>query len=615
MPKQFSRTLAALLLAALLAGATPHVGAYAAAHATQQQRERRVGTTAQPRPTPSPRTTPTPARATPSVTTPAATPTPAATHAPSTATTPALRSAGPQTLDELRLRVRELIARPEFASSMLAVKIASLDTGRVIYEENANKWLQPASNLKLYTIAAALDRLSPDFRFVTSVYAPARPDASGTVRGDLIVYGRGDPTYAKRFNALGADATAARVGSSGVAASAEGVSGVSGFATPAGNGASSPSSPRPDAEYFKAIDELASRIAAAGVRRVEGDLVGDESYFAGDALAPGWEWDDLQWWYGAEVSALSVNDNSVDLTVSPGARAGEPCRITLGPATGYVTVVDRTRTTPRGTPRDLVVHRPLGTNTLEISGGMPVDDRPFTGSVAVARPALFFVTLLREALERQGVRFTGRTRTVDARERATAALPVSSLVELATRQSPPLSVVAAQAMKPSQNLYTELILRALGKTAATDARRKTDEAGVEAVRAFLRGAGIDDGKVQMVDGSGLSQRNLVTAETTLQLLIHMNRHRYAAVFRDTLPVAGVDGTLRNRMKGTPAQANARAKTGTLSSATSLSGYVTSAAGERLVFSLMINHPPRERDPRAAFTDAITILLASFAGRS
>ncbi|HYN85433.1 MAG TPA: D-alanyl-D-alanine carboxypeptidase/D-alanyl-D-alanine-endopeptidase [Pyrinomonadaceae bacterium] len=611
MPKNFSGTLNALLLIALLTGATPHVDAVAPA--AQQQRERRVGATA-PRPTPTPRAAP--ARTTPSVTTPSATPTPAATPSTQPAATPSLRSAGPQTLDELRLRVRELLARPEFASSMLAVKVASLDTGRVLFEENANKWLQPASNLKLYTIAAALDRLSPEFRFVTSVYAPARPDASGTVRGDLIVYGRGDPTYAKRFNSLGTDATdaaAARANGSTTATTDEGVTGASGFATPAGSGAAS--SARPDAEYFKAIDELASRVASAGVRRVEGDLVGDESYFAGDALAPGWEWDDLQWWYGAEVSALSVNDNSVDLTVRPGARAGEPCRITLGPATSYVTVVDRTRTTPRGTPRDLVVHRPLGTNTLEISGGMPVDDRPFTGSVAVARPALFFVTLLREALERQGVRVAGRTRTVDARERAAAALPVSSLVELATRQSPPLSVVAAQAMKPSQNLYTELILRALGKTAATDARRKTDEAGVDAVKAFLRGAGIDDGKVQMVDGSGLSQRNLVTAETTLQLLVHMNRHRYAAVFRDTLPVAGVDGTLRNRMKGTPAQANARAKTGTLSSSTTLSGYVTSAAGERLVFSLMINHPPRERDPRSAFTDAITILLASFAGRS
>ncbi len=171
-------------------------------------------------------------------------------------------------------------------------------------------------------------------------------------------------------------------------------------------------------------------------------------------------------------------------------------------------------------------------------------------------------------------------------------------------------------MKPSQNLYTELILRALGKMVGTDARRTSDEAGIEAVKAFARNAGIDPGKLIMLDGSGLSRGNLVTAATTLELLVYMSRHRYSTAFRDALPVAGVDGTLRNRMKGTLAQGNTRAKTGTLSSATSLSGYVLSAAGERLVFSLMINNPPREGEASpTSFTDAIAVLLASFAGRS
>jgi D-alanyl-D-alanine carboxypeptidase/D-alanyl-D-alanine-endopeptidase (penicillin-binding protein 4) len=454
------------------------------------------------------------------------------------------------------------------------VKGASLDTGRVLYEENANKWMQPASNMKLYTVAAALDRFGPDYRFVTSVYAPARPDTSGTVKGDLVVYGRGDPTYATRFG-------------------------------PEGN-----------TDYYRAMNELAANIAAAGLRRVEGDLVGDESYFVGGPLAPGWEWDDLQWWYGAEVSALSVNDNSVDLSVSPGARAGDPCRITLGPATSYVTVVDRTRTTPRGTPRDLVVHRPLGTNTLEISGGMPVDDRAFTGSVAVARPALFFVTLLRDALERQGVRFTGRTRTIDARERATSALPVSSLVELTTRQSPPLSVVAAQAMKPSQNLYTELILRTLGKQfPATDPKLTSAQAGTSVVRAFLNEAGVANSHLSLVDGSGLARQNLITAEATVQLLVYMSQHRHAGVWRDAQPVAGVDGTLRGRMRGTVAAGNLRAKTGTLSNVSGLSGYVTSASGERLAFSMLVNHYPDDQPPRQNLMDAIAVLLASFEGKT
>jgi D-alanyl-D-alanine carboxypeptidase/D-alanyl-D-alanine-endopeptidase (penicillin-binding protein 4) len=565
-----SSLVSTLLLVALLLCATP----LRARPVPTSQRERRVTTTTPPAPAPTPaRQTQTPTRSTPTPT-PTATPTPAPSATP-TPVAPQPTTAPPQTLEELRARIREILAKPEFAASRLAVKIASLDTGRVVFEQDAGKWMQPASNLKLYTVAAALDRLTPDFRFITSVYAPTRPDSSGTVRGDLVVYGRGDPSYATRFN------------------------------------------PEGDADYFRAIDELAAEIARAGVRRVEGGLVGDESYFTGPALSPGWEWDDLQWWYGAEVSALSVNDNSVDLSVKPGASIGSPARITVGPATTLVTIVDRTTTTERGTTRELSVNRPLGQNTIEVRGRLPIDYQGYTASVAVSRPAMLFASMLRASLERRGVVFTGQTRTIDAqaREDGQQPLQVSSLVEIATRKSPPLSIIAAQTLKPSQNLYAELILRALGKATAADPKLTSEDAGAEAVRNFLKQAGIDSSGLVMLDGSGLSRANLVNAETTLQLLTYMNRHRFGTMFREALPIAGLDGTLRNRMKGTPAQGNVRAKTGTLGTATSLSGYVLSAAGERLVFSLMINNPPRDADPRNGFTDAIAVLLASFTGRS
>jgi D-alanyl-D-alanine carboxypeptidase/D-alanyl-D-alanine-endopeptidase (penicillin-binding protein 4) len=170
-------------------------------------------------------------------------------------------------------------------------------------------------------------------------------------------------------------------------------------------------------------------------------------------------------------------------------------------------------------------------------------------------------------------------------------------------------------MKPSQNLYTELTLRALGKATATEAKLAEDEAGIKAVRDFIERAGVGRDKLVMLDGSGLSRANLVTADSTVQLLIHMSRHRHAAVFRDALPVAGIDGTLRNRMKNTAAAGNVRAKTGTLGTSTTLSGYVLSAGGERLAFSIMVNNPPRESDARALFTEPVAILLASFAGHS
>jgi len=593
-----SRSVALSLLLTLSFGAL--APALNAQQQQQQQRERRVSTSpsapvtqAKPTPTPAPnvKPTPIPAPAAQTTTSPPRPPASAGTPSPSVVATPAVQPSAalrpaPLTLEELRARIRETINQAQFAPSHLAVKIVSLDTGRTLYEENAKRWLQPASNMKLYTVAAALDQFSPDYRFTTSMYVPSRPDAAGTVRGDLIVYGRGDPTFATRFN----------------------------------DGAS---------DYYKAVDELASRVVAAGVRRVEGDLIGDESYFTGGPLAPGWEWDDLQWYYGAEVSALSINDNAVDLFVKPGGRVGDSCTVTIGPATPLVTIVNRTTTEPSGARRELTVYRPLGENVIEVGGSMSLDDTGYTASVAVARPAMMFASMLRTSLERQGVRITGRTRTVDARARQSSApaaqspvalspvppLPITSLVEIANRQSPPLSVIAAQTLKPSQNLYTELILRALGKATSTDPRQASDEAGIAAVKKFLSGAGIDPNKVVMIDGSGLSRGNLVTVETTLDLLTFMSRHRYASVFRDAQPIAGVDGTLRTRMRNTPAAGNARAKTGTLTSATSLSGYVTSAAGERLVFSLMINNPPTDGNPRADFTDAITVLLASFAGRS
>jgi D-alanyl-D-alanine carboxypeptidase/D-alanyl-D-alanine-endopeptidase (penicillin-binding protein 4) len=182
-------------------------------------------------------------------------------------------------------------------------------------------------------------------------------------------------------------------------------------------------------------------------------------------------------------------------------------------------------------------------------------------------------------------------------------------------------VIASQTLKPSQNLYTELLLRTLGKSVAPNGtvsspERTSADDGIEAVKTFLRGAGIEPrGQVVQADGSGLSRHNYITASGTMQLLTYMSTHRYASVFRDALPIAGVDGTLKNRMKGTPAASNLRAKTGTINGVASLSGYVTSATGERLVFSIILNNYPEESSSRRSFIDTIAVLLASFAGRS
>src|SRR5215813_6264423 len=298
---------------------------------------------------------------------PAASPTPAASPAPVSESTPtASRTASTtRTLADLQTRIAEILRKPELAPAMVAVKIVSLDTGRVLFEENAHKLMRPASNMKLYTVATALDRLSPDFRFNTSVYAFAKPDAAGVVRGGLTIYGRGDPSIAARFN----------------------------------NG-----------DYLKGVDDLAARIAAAGVKRVEGDLVGDETYFVGPKYGSGWEWEDLTWYYGAEVTPLTINDNALDLFIKPGAEVGQPAVITTGPPDPLLTITNRITTSAKGIRRNISIHRGLGENTITITGSIPVDDGGYTGGIGISHPALLFVYLLRSSLSQKGVVITGKSR-------------------------------------------------------------------------------------------------------------------------------------------------------------------------------------------------------------
>ncbi len=512
---------------------------------------------------------------------------PAAQPSPSPTPTPAKTFAPGKSVAELQQKIAAVLAKPELSSAMVGIKVVSLDTGKVIFEENEDKLLRPASNMKLYTVAAALDRLSPDYRFTTSVYAPKRPDSSGVIKGDLTIFGRGDPSLAARFN----------------------------------NG-----------DYFKGINALADKIVAAGVKKVDGDLVGDESYFVGPRYGSGWAWEDLTWYYGAEVTPLTINDNALDLFVKPGSGVGKPAVITTGPPDPLLQIVNRVTTAPAGTRREISISRGLGEDMIVISGKIAVDDKGYSGGIGISHPAMLFVYLLRSALAQKGVVIKGKSRTVDLQTKEISATrpPLyaatggsdSPPIEIAMLQSPPLSLIAAQTLKPSQNLYTELILRTLGQVAPVPSTttpppsgQTSEDLGILVVQDFLKSVGLRPESLVLNDGSGLSRNDMITAEASVQLLTYMSRHRYAKVFYDGLPIAGVDGTLRSRFKNTPAENNLRAKTGSLSSAASLGGYVTTAAGEKLVFSIMVNNYPSDVEPRAMCIDPIAVLLASFTGRT
>ena len=334
-------------------------------------------------------------------------------------------------------------------------------------------------------------------------------------------------------------------------------------------------------------------MAASGVRRIEGDLVGDESYFKGPPLGSGWEWDDLQWYYGAEVSALTINDNSLDLMVKPAERAGLPCRVSTGPPTSFVTIMNRTQTVAKGGEARVVVYRPVGENIIYVSGRLPVGDKGYNGAVAVHNPAGLFVAMFKDALARRGIAVTGRARTIDWKYREVTPIDFTKLVELGSIQSLPVKDIVRETMKPSQNLYAQLLLLQVGANPPAGVLpppdQTTEKAGIEGMNRFLQTVGINPGEVVLEEGSGLSRKDLITPAATTELLRFMSRHRHGESFRDSLPIAGVDGTLRNRMKNTMASGNVRAKTGSLSYVNTLSGYVNTPSGERLAFSILLNN--------------------------
>ena len=476
------------------------------------------------------------------------------------------------TLAELQTRLSEHLGRPRFAAALWGVKIVSLDSGKTLFEHNAGKLLKPASNAKLFTGALALDRLGPEYRIKTSFYAVARPGSDGTLHGDLIVYGRGDPSFAARFNG---------------------------------------------GDYGKSLEPLVAALIAAGVKRVEGDLIGDESYFRGPPFGSSWTWDDLQEYYGAEVSALTQEDNVVDLLIKPGAKAGAPCLIMTQPDTDFLSYINRTRTADRGGQPTITLYRPPGANVVYVSGRLPVGTN-HTAAASVHNPALWFVTRLKQALKQRAITVSEKPRAISWLDREEHPVDVTKLVEIGSAESRPLPEIIGKMMKPSQNLYAQLLLLQVGARSQKqeDRSQTTEQAGLAELQRFAAKAGIQRGELLFDEGSGLSRRSLVTPNAIVGLLRFMGRHRQAELYREALPIAGVDGSLRSRMIGTAAERNVRAKTGTMGGVNSLSGYVTTAAGERLAFSLMLN--AYDEDGKSSVKrdiDSIAVMLAEFKGRS
>lgn len=426
------------------------------------------------------------------------------------------------------------------------IHVLKLSTNQTLYEKCANCYFLPASNTKLYSTAFALSRLGRDHRFRTVVAADEAPGANGVLRGSLRVIGSGDPTFSRRAYPY--------------------------------------SRHSPILPNITALEDLADQIAATGLTRVEGDLIGDDTAWAWEPSPDGWSHDDFTWDYGAPISALSLNDNVINLLIRPGA-IGQAARLTFTPALEYFTVDNRIETVAAG-PRDIRVLRMTGSRQLLLTGRMPLGS-PWQADLAVDDPAQYFAEALKHALEQRGITFSGRA---VARHRSPAhpVFPQPPAHILTQRVSPPVAEILTIVNKVSQNQVAEIMMRAAG--------------GVEAMRQWLAAsAGISRSEFRFEDGSGLSRLTQTTPRASTQLLARMANNED---FLATLPIGGIDGSLARR-----ALPRVKAKTGGMTGVNTLSGYIDSRRHGRLAFSIMVNNDPNYYAATSAYIDRVVMLLS------
>ncbi len=425
---------------------------------------------------------------------------------------------------------------------------------------NGGKLLLPASNMKVLTLAAAADRLGWDFSFETRLVGTGVV-AGGVLQGDLVVVGSGDPS----------------------------IDDWEGAAT-------------------RLFQGWADTLKASGIRTISGRIVGDDDSFDDQLWGAGWAWDDLDRSFATGVGALQFNENTAQIRALPGIRLGAPASVTVGPAGSGLVLRNLMTTAGSQTAASMAVRRRLDSPTLELRGAIPLGSLPIVRNVAVTNPTMYFVTELRDGLIKSGVDVLGAAVDIDdiadPPSRATGTV-------LVTHRSPPLSELAVTMMRLSQNLYAETLLKTIGARNTIGAL----ESGRTAVASMLQEWGIAASDFRIADGSGLSPYDLVTPDVLATILAHVAQEpRLRDPFQASLPIAGQEGTLAERMKGTPAEGNARAKTGSLSNARAVSGYVQSAENEPLVFSIMVNNFGGAPDVVERTIDAIIVRLAQFSRR-
>ena len=439
-------------------------------------------------------------------------------------------------LNELRDQLDDLFNDSNFSSAFWGVMVKSLRTGEVIYKRNADKLFIPASNMKLFTSSAALLLLGSDYQYETKIFLNGEIQ-KGVLLGDVVIQGSGDPTMSRRFY---------------------------------------------NDSDTKIFEDWADTLKSKGVWVIYGDLLGDDSYFDNIGLGKGWSLDYESSWFAAPSGALSFNDNSLEVIIEP-TEENHPAKISISPDTKYVSYLSKVTTTEESSESLVDVKRMRGTNQFVITGNIGKNSKPIIERVSITDPTMFFLTVLREVLEKKGIAVKGKIGTLDNSEKN---IDTDDLIPIYTHKSIPLKYILQELNKNSNNFYAEQILKTLGLEIYNFG---TVDNGVKACKDLLNTMGINPDNFVMADGSGLSKLDLVTPRDIVKILTFMSKSDDFQNFYDSLPIAGVDGTLIDRMKKTPAENNVHAKAGYSNNVSSLSGYLKTISGEPLVFSMIVNN--------------------------
>ena len=480
--------------------------------------------------------------------------------------------------------------------------------GAPIYSLNEGQLFQPASNAKLFTTAAAMALLGPETTFETKIVARGVMDGTTALKGDLVLVGGGDANLSGREIPYVAPALRPKLEKG--------------------------APPPPEVDPLRYLAAMADQVAATGLKVVNGDVVGDDMLFPWEPYPQDWSIDDAVWGYGAPVSALTINDNQINVTVSPAARAGEPATVVVDPAVpSYYTLDVSVTTGEKKSGSHVQIERALGSKVLRVYGSIAVDSQSDEEDVAIHDPAEYAAMALKGLLEARGIVVTGKARAVhradsDAEgfvkelgemDREMAFLQVGgqfgSCLQtppekvLATHQSATLIEDATVTNKVSQNLHAELLLHHLGRRVLCGQGSTVE--GARMVRAFVIRAGVDKDDFIFFDGSGLSGHDLVTPRATARFLRYASAQPWFADWKKTLPVGGEDGSLVARFGKPPLKDHVFAKTGTLGEARALSGYLECASGQTVIFSIMVgNHLPGTSDDRDVMDKVVGAIAAA-----